>query len=110
MRTLAGHMRNPVPIPEIAIMLSQTIPPSQGSPFAENNVNNIHLSRRVLLLNGVFGLQIPAGYLRTLFEDDFSKLQAGSRPSGDKWNITTGTSYTGGPSNWETNEVERYTD
>ncbi|KAK1757314.1 concanavalin A-like lectin/glucanase domain-containing protein [Echria macrotheca] len=63
----------------------------------------------LLLLNGVFGLQIPAGYSRTLFEDDFSKLPAGSLPSGNKWNIVTGTSYPGGPSNWGTNEVEHYT-
>ncbi|KAK0655634.1 concanavalin A-like lectin/glucanase domain-containing protein [Cercophora newfieldiana] len=53
---------------------------------------------------------IPSGFSRTLFEDDFSLQTPGSLPSPQKWSLSLGTSYPGGPANWGTNEVQTYTD
>lgn len=43
------------------------------------------------------------------WSDDFDGA-AGSRPSGDNWQIDLGHNYPGGPSNWGTGEIQSYTD
>lgn len=49
----------------------------------------------------------PSGWSLT-FSDDFTGA-AGTLPSGQNWIIDTGHSYPGGPSNWGTGEIQRYT-
>ncbi|KAK0632472.1 concanavalin A-like lectin/glucanase domain-containing protein [Immersiella caudata] len=55
-------------------------------------------------------ITVPSGFSKILFEDDFSLLPAGSLPSTQKWSLSLGTSYPGGPANWGTNEVQSYTE
>lgn len=50
----------------------------------------------------------PSGWTLR-FSDDFSG-PAGQLPSRSEWLFDTGHSYPGGPSNWGTHEVQRYTD
>lgn len=57
----------------------------------------------------VRSISLPAGFTRTLFQDDFSLQPPNSLPSSSKWTLDTGTSYPNGPSHWGTNEVQSYT-
>ncbi|HEY8481978.1 MAG TPA: glycoside hydrolase family 16 protein [Spirillospora sp.] len=50
----------------------------------------------------------PAGW-SLVWSDDFNGA-AGSLPSADNWIIDTGHGYPGGPPNWGTGEIQRYTD
>ncbi|SDQ92115.1 glycoside hydrolase family 16 protein [Thermostaphylospora chromogena] len=50
----------------------------------------------------------PSGW-SLVWADDFDG-PAGSLPSSDNWIIDTGHSYPGGPPNWGTGEIQRYTD
>lgn len=63
------------------------------------------------LLPGVIGLEVvtPEGFTKRLFEENFSRLPAGSQPSPERWSYSTGTSYPGGPHNWGTGEIQHYT-
>ncbi len=60
---------------------------------------------------GVVGdIPIPAGFKTTVFSDGFDG-QAGTLPSGDRWQIDLGTQYAhaGAPIRWGTGEVETMT-
>ncbi len=70
---------------------------------AQDGRNHANLS------DGTGNVQIPKGYSRALFLDDFSVQRPGALPSESKWTIDVGTSYPGGPSRWGTNEVQTYT-
>ncbi|WP_406673305.1 glycoside hydrolase family 16 protein [Nonomuraea sp. N2-4H] len=50
----------------------------------------------------------PSGWT-LVWSDDFNG-PAGTLPSSDNWIIDTGHSYPGGPANWGTGEIQRYTD
>jgi beta-glucanase (GH16 family) len=50
----------------------------------------------------------PSGW-SLVWADDFNG-PAGSLPSSTNWIIDTGHSYPGGPANWGTGEIQRYTD
>ena len=50
----------------------------------------------------------PSGWT-LVWSDDFDG-PAGTLPSSDNWIIDTGHSYPGGPSDWGTGEIQRYTD
>ncbi|KAH8904368.1 concanavalin A-like lectin/glucanase [Coniochaeta sp. PMI_546] len=54
-------------------------------------------------------ISVPAGFVRVLFQDDFSSQSPNSLPSPSKWTLDVGTSYPNGPSHWGTNEVQSYT-
>lgn len=68
-----------------------------------------HLALAGLLLHGTTAIDIPSGFSRIVFEDDFSNQTPGSLPSTSKWTYSTGTSYPGGPARWGTNEIQTYT-
>ncbi|KAK3937720.1 concanavalin A-like lectin/glucanase domain-containing protein [Diplogelasinospora grovesii] len=54
-------------------------------------------------------LNIPRGFSKLVFGDDFNTYAAGSQPNPAKWAFDLGTSYPGGPQQWGTNEVQTYT-
>ncbi|KAF9876129.1 endo-1, 3-beta-glucanase [Colletotrichum karsti] len=55
------------------------------------------------------GPTLPSGYKKIVFQDDFSKQQAGALPDSSKWTFDVGTSYPGGAANWGTQEIQTYT-
>ncbi|GKT94308.1 secreted glucosidase [Colletotrichum tofieldiae] len=55
------------------------------------------------------GPTLPEGYAKIVFQDDFSKQQAGALPDASKWTFDVGTGYPGGATNWGTQEIQTYT-
>ncbi|KAK6226424.1 endo-1 [Colletotrichum tabaci] len=59
--------------------------------------------------DGGGGPTLPEGFVKIVFQDDFSTQQAGALPDASKWTFDVGTGYPGGAANWGTQEIQTYT-
>lgn len=73
------------------------------------SVRGVSLALLVMMAAGAAHAEVPQPAGWTLqFGDDFDGA-AGQLPSAERWRFDTGHGYPGGPANWGTHEVQRYT-